>query len=132
MPSAPANRAPARPSGYGQPDRRERLAQRCGPSSPRGCQPEDLLGERTRRAAGVVAEEPMHLQHDLDRAATDRRIGQVSPIAATHPSGGLSAPDTQCGIGADPGRQPYATGPVPDILEHDVVEVRQQPRNKIT
>jgi hypothetical protein len=34
--------------------------------------------------------------------------------------------------GTDSGREPHATGPVPDIVEHDVVEVRQQPGNKIT
>jgi hypothetical protein len=49
-----------------------------------------------------------------------------------HPAGELPAPGALRGTGTDSGCQPNATRPVPDIVEHNIVQVRQQPSNKIT
>ena len=51
--------------GQREPDRLQHRAQRPGPPSTRTRQSGDLLGERPRRAVGVVAEEPPYPQHDL-------------------------------------------------------------------
>ena len=49
-----------------------------------------------------------------------------------HPGGELPAPGALRCAGTDSGHQPHATGPVPDIVEHDALQMRQQPGNKIT
>jgi hypothetical protein len=71
-------------------------------------------------------------QHHLDRAAVDRGIGKVTAVAAAHPGCGLPAPGAVRRAGTDSGRRPDTAGPMSDIVEHDVVEVRQQPGDKIT
>jgi hypothetical protein len=49
-----------------------------------------------------------------------------------HPGGELPAPGALRRAGTDSGHQPHATGSMPDIVEHDAVQVRQQPGDKIT
>jgi hypothetical protein len=53
-------------------------------------------------------------------------------VAAVQLAGVLPAPGALRRTGSDSGCQPHATGPVPDIVEHDVIQMRQQPGNKIT
>jgi hypothetical protein len=120
------------PSGQRQPDRCERAAQRPGPAGPRGRQSGNLLGERARRASGVVAEEPTDPQHDLDRAAADRRVGETAAVTAVHPRGGPLTPDALRDHGTNPRCQPHPTRTVTDIVEHEGVEMGQQPRSNIT
>jgi hypothetical protein len=103
--------------------------------SPRGRwgrQPGNLLGERPRPATGVVTEEPTDPQNDRHRPAADGCIGEVAAIAAVHTSGELPTPGAVRRAGTDSGRQPDTAGSVPDVVEHDSVQVRQQPSDKIT
>jgi hypothetical protein len=118
--------------GQRQSDRLQRHLQQPGPSGPWGRQPGHLLGERPSRTTVVVAEEPADPQHDRDRPTADGRIGQVAAVAAVHPGGEQPAPGAPRRAGTDSGHQPHATGSGPDIVEHDAVQVRQQPDNKIT
>ena len=48
-------------------------------------QPPDLLGEGDRRALGVPAAEPAHLQHDQHRPPARRAISYHPRIPAVHP-----------------------------------------------
>jgi hypothetical protein len=87
-----------------------RLQQRAAPGVPGG-QPRDLLGERARPAAMIVAEEPADPQPEHDPAPADRRIRQPALVAAVYPGRPMPAagagrlgrlragPDPHTGVG---------------------------------
>src|SRR5581483_4107823 len=85
-----------------------------------------LLGERDRRAGGVLAEEPPDSEPEQDRVPADRRVGQPPPVRTVHPFRELAALPAGGTFGA--GARPDAQAVVRELggFHDDYGKMRQQ------
>ena len=95
-------------------------------SGPRCGQRRGLLGERARRAPGVVTEQPPDPQPQLYRPAGDWGVDQPAAIPAVHPPRRLPTPRARCFVVTEAGVHDHPSAAVGDRLDDQRAQMRKK------